>query len=191
MPDDSFPTSPETSRALAFELIDFLKEKIENTTQRREWSNRNFDLLRQFSDKKSAVSLPSAPGTPSSDRKALFLWDFVAYIDGKGLLIVAESEHESDIRGLQHDFEKLLYVRSPVKLFMCRMETEEDHIGTLDDLFEYMRSVCSIYSAGEVFIVYFVWWSLEDRQNRDRAYWLQIDSTSADHPLSGKSFVRR
>jgi hypothetical protein len=41
-------------------------------------------------------------------------------------LIAAESEFDKKRKEIEHDFEKLLYVRSPIKLMMRRMKSEAD-----------------------------------------------------------------
>jgi hypothetical protein len=179
------PTTSTQSKALAVELVQFLKKNIKNTKIRSEWSAQNFRLLRKFARMKGAGGYPTSDPRNSKKRKALFLWDFVAY-GGKGLLFVAESEWEKKDAGLKHDFEKLLYVRSPVKLFMCRMKTGQEPAEVKAKLLRYMRSVCSYYSAGEVFILYFVWWSITDGKNRDVAYYLQIPGES-EHVEVGRN----
>lgn len=186
---NTFPTSRSEYKELSLELIRFLKTNIEDTTGQLEWSDRNFNLLRKFSIDKGALDYPTAKGIPSKDSRKQLLWDFVAYTPDKGILIAAESEHGEHFEGLKADFRKLFYVRSPVKLFMCRMKTFDGHIEIREKLFALMQSECSNYSPGEIFIVYFVWWAGETKENRDKAYWLQVDGGIDHVTLHGEQFV--
>ncbi|HZL26415.1 MAG TPA: hypothetical protein VFC39_07790 [Acidobacteriaceae bacterium] len=185
-----FPTTRQESKNLALELIAFLKTEIEDTRHQLEWSERNFSLLREFSNLKGAESFPTAKGTTPQDKRAQFLWDFIAYVRDKGILIAAESEHGLNIDGLKHDFEKLLYVRSPIKLLMCRMQRADDDARVKDELSKYMKSACSTFSPGEVFILYFVWWAGDKDENRDVAYYLQIEGESSHVALTVERFER-
>ena len=163
----AFNYSSERNLKLAAELVAHLRINIKNTTGQEEWSQRNFALLRSFAIKNDARGCPTA----GADRQ--FLWDFIAYKQGAGILLAAESEHSKDDAELVYDFEKLLYVRCPLKLMMCRITSASDARSVVKLLSEYMRDACSEYSAGEVYIIYGIWWD-EGTGNRDKAFLFQV-----------------
>jgi hypothetical protein len=82
-----FPNSAHDIKELAYELVKFLRCKIENTKTQIEWSDQNFRLLRKFSKEHGAASFPDRE---TGEKE--FLWDFVGYIQGRGLLLAVESE---------------------------------------------------------------------------------------------------
>jgi hypothetical protein len=165
MPD--FPDTAAKVRRLALGLVQFLKTNIEDTHDRRDWTERNLELLRRFAADYDAASFPSEDGGE-------FLWDFIAYVKERGILLAAESEHDKNPGGIDHDFEKLLYVGSPLKLMMCRMKSEADAESIRQRLYAFMKSTCCEYSTGEAYILYCVWWAGHYEHNRDRAFILQI-----------------
>jgi hypothetical protein len=181
-----FPNSAHEVRQLALKLVEFLKKNIENThPPRSNWSRQNFNLLEMFFGKgEKGLDLDCLCMTTCSE----FLWDFVAYIKERGNLLVAESEWLTDQAELEKDFEKLLYARSPLKLFMCRIRSEEETEAIRSSLEHIMRSCCIYYSPGEVFIIYCVWWALQDGINRDIAYILQLDGEPVYQPIGGEHF---
>ncbi len=158
---------------LGLDLVRFLKERIKNTRRRTEWSERNFKLLRQFAKSKRAKSYPARTGSQPKSRAKQFLWDFIADLDGQGILLAAESEYIIDDHAIKEDFQKLLYVRSPVKLMMCRVKSQQNADVIKDSLNEFISDACSWLSPGEVYVLYCVWWAGADGQNRDIAYTLQ------------------
>ena len=185
-----FPSSPDDVRQLALRLIVFLKKNIGNTCGRQEWTYRNFDFLQKFFGKgKEGLGLDCCP----NDTESEFLWDFVAYIPCRGNLLVAESEWdnselENRFPELEKDFDKLLYSRSPIKLFMCRIENPEQAEKIRARLQTNIEENCSYYSAGEVFIIYCVWWAEKNGDNRDIAHMLQIDGKPNYQAIGGKRF---
>jgi hypothetical protein len=100
----SYPNSALKIKELAEKLVKFLRGKIEDTHGRKEWSKRNLRLLREFPEFKGAVSCPSEGCSES-------LWDFVAFVKGRGILIAAESEWCRKPSDIEYDFKKLLYAR--------------------------------------------------------------------------------
>ena len=149
----------------------------------------NFDGLRTFAEEKGATSYPSSRNAPRSDFRAQFLWDYIAHT-ANGLLIVAESEFDQHAQGLRHDFEKLLYVRSPIKVMLTRVRSEDEAAEQAASLRIYMDDCCTEYSPGEVFILYAVWWAEPDGgKNRDIAYVLQVPGTPAHCGIGDASFV--
>jgi hypothetical protein len=63
---------------------------IKSTQLRPEWTDQNLDLLRSFANEQGAESYPSDPKAPDMDGQ--FLWDFIAYKPGQGILLAAKSE---------------------------------------------------------------------------------------------------
>jgi hypothetical protein len=180
-----FPASARQYKNLAVELSNFLHERIENTSFRDKWSNRNFELLREFSETKGADCFPD----PKTGERQ-FLWDFIAYVPERGILIAAESEFDKRRKEIEHDFEKLLYLRSPIKLMMCRMKSEADAEEIRLWLEDVAISTCKEYSPAEVFVVYCVWWSEPGGGNRDFAYNLQISGKPMHRAICTEKFER-
>jgi hypothetical protein len=182
----SFPNSAHDIETLAHKLVKFLQDKVENTETRTEWSKQNFRLLQEFSKDYEAVCFPDKEAGEKE-----FLWDFVGYIQGRGLLLAVESEWDKKISELKKDFEKLLYVRSPLKLMLCRMKTEADAEEIRSQLQAFAEDTCKEYSPAEVFIIYCVWWAKdegESRDNRDFAYMLQINGKPVHRPILNERF---
>jgi hypothetical protein len=171
-------------------MIEFLKKNIENTRGRQEWTYRNFDLLQKFFGKgNDGLGLDCCP----NDTECEFLWDFVAYIPHRGNLLIAESEWdntewENKFPELEKDFDKLLYSRSPIKLFMCRIDNPEQAERIRARLQTNIEESCSYYSSGEAFIIYCVWWAEKNGENRDIAYMVQIDGEPNYQPIGGSRF---
>lgn len=181
-----FPGSANEIRQLAVDLIRFLKENVKNTQPpRRNWNCQNFNLLETFFGKEEGgLGLDCF----DHDTEGEFLWDFAAYVKERGNLLVAESEWLTDQAELNRDFEKLLYARSPLKLFMCRIRNAEEAGNIRSSLENIMKSCSTYYSPGEVFIVYCVWWAMQDGINRDIAFILQIDGTPKYQPIGSERF---
>ena len=178
----AFNYSAEQNLELASELIAYLRSNIKNTSRQLEWSQRNFNLLRSF------AFIHGARGLPTEGKDREFLWDFVAYKQGSGILLAAESEHSTESKELTYDFEKLLYVRSPLKLMMCRITSKTDADNIKKWLSDWMLGSCTEYSAGEVFIIYCVWWD-EGAGNRDIAFVFQIPGNPNHVTIKEPKFV--
>jgi hypothetical protein len=182
-----FPNSAHDIKALAKELVQFLRDNIKNTKTRKEWSDQNFRLLRKFSE---THELASSPDKDTGEKE--FLWDFVGYLQSRGLVIVAESEHDNktkDRKEFQHDFEKLLYVRSPVKLMLCWAKNINKAEEILTWVKECMPSpdkepTCTEFSPGEVFILYC---TCSDKQ--DFVYWMQINGEPMHRAIEDEKFT--
>jgi len=168
-------TSAKEASTLADRLVQHLKASIRNTYG-QDWTQRNLALLRGFSRSLGAVSFPSAPDVGPQERTKQFLWDFIAYQPNAGVLLAVETEHNESDEEILYDFEKLLYVRSQVKLMMCRIDDgntaseRAEGIRTLAEAF--MRDTCAWYTPGDP---YCVWWSDETGENRDFAFRLQVN----------------
>ena len=70
-------------------------------------------------------------------------WDYIAYQQDSGILIVAETEFDSKINKLLEDFDKLLYAKAPIKVFMFWLDkNEESFEEVVAQIAEHMAS-CS------------------------------------------------
>ena len=183
---------PRTSAAikeLATELVCHLKRKMKNTQPPREnWTNQNKRVLEAFFCDRGCHC-----DFTGSQTGGEFLWDFAAYINFKGMLLVAESEFDTDHEEIAKDFDKLLYSNAPLRLMMCRIDKSEQaakaEAGQIQaELKANVQQNCTNYSGGDVIIVYCVWWALEGGKNRDFAYLLQIDGEPNYRDAVGKSF---
>jgi hypothetical protein len=148
----------------------------------------NIDLLQRFADQRH---FDSSPDRRDGKNEKQFLWDYVAYDKGRGLAIVAESEHDNrteNKKEFQHDFEKLLYVRSPVKLMPCWAKTKEKAEEILSWVSECLEppgeaSTCTEFSPSEVFILYCTC-STAQRF----VYWLQIHGEPVHRAIKDETF---
>jgi hypothetical protein len=174
-----FPKTAAAVRALAEELVCFLKKEIKDTQKQFEWTFKNVSLLNSYYRGQGlACFFTGSPDGPE------FLWDFVGYIEGKGNLIIAESEWSTKHEDIAYDFDKLLYGISPLKLMICRIHTrfntEELAFGEAEkirsELEDQIRGNSKHYSSGEIFIIYCVWYADKNGNNRDFAFTLQIES---------------
>ncbi len=165
----------EQSNELTNCLVKVLRAGIENTIRRDEWTQRNLSLLREFARQQVAQSYPSERNGPAEEKARQFLWDFIAYLEGKGVLLAAETEFDDHKHELLRDFEKLLYVRSPLKLMMCRVDGEVEANQIKSWLKEFMIATCSWFSPGEVFILYCVYWAEPAGANRDFVYAIRLN----------------
>jgi hypothetical protein len=171
-----FPKTAPEIKKLTEELFKFLKGKVKNTRTQAKWTCQNKKLLEEhFRNLGLACFFSGSQDGPE------FLWDFVGYIKSRGILIAAESEWNNRESSLKEDFEKLLYVRSPLKLFMCRLKSKDQKAADSEaeklqqELKKFMEQTCTYYSRGETFIIYCVWWTLEGGENRDIAFILQVN----------------
>jgi hypothetical protein len=113
-----FDTAAEIRRC-ADELIAALSDLPDATGDA--WTQENFRRLDAFARLKN-------PTLTSYYRKHFekteFLWDFIAAAPEVGIFLAAESEQavadESQVTALKHDFEKLLYVYSPIRILITR-----------------------------------------------------------------------
>jgi hypothetical protein len=120
-----FNLDEEQIRKLAYELVDSLREKLNRDHGRGDWTQATFAALRSF--RPDGFKLLDYPSSPRKFKKRLrgeFLWDFIAYQKDEGIFLTVESEwDQKGVRSLKHDFEKLFYVKSPLKLMICKTET--------------------------------------------------------------------
>jgi hypothetical protein len=187
-----FPKTANAVRALAEELVSFLKNEIRDTKTQFEWTYQNIRLLdRYYRNQGLACSFTGSPDGPE------FLWDFIGYVKEQGNLITVESEWETGHEDIAYDFEKLLYGRSPLKLMMCRLDTkfygeaekEAERIRSI--LEEHLKSNCKQYSSGEIFIIYCVCWADKNGNNQDFAYALQIEGEPNHKNVGGDQHFQR
>ena len=183
-----FPSTAEEVRTIAFSLVQHLRTQLKDTHGRLEWTTRNLAALHSFSDHGYAIQHFPPPG--GSNQKGAFLWDYCAYQQGSGILIAAETEYDSDLRKLKEDFDKLLYARAPIKLFMFWLDKSEDAFErVVSELFDFMKS-SSQYSPGEIFILYCRTWANSDDSSGDFVSWLQIPGNPASPDFSVCGFTR-
>lgn len=175
-------------RDAAHELIRHLKGNIRDTHGRSEWTAQNLSLLRSFAAKKKSKDFPTAKETSASERRGAFLWDFIAYTQGRGILLAAESEFENSKDSILIDFDKLLYVRSALKVMLCRVDSEKMAKLIRDWLEEFMKGACREYSPSEAFVLYCVWWAGADGKNRDIAFVLQVNGDPHYVAITGERF---
>lgn len=186
---------PRTSAAikeLAVKLVHYLKVERSNTGTRVDWTWKNISLFDSFFRERGCDCNFTASIAGSE-----FLWDFTAYVPGRGMLLVAESEFDTKPERIAEDFDKLLYSNAPLRLMICRIErnhsTEEaaraeaERVQTM--LLGNVQQNCTNYAGGDVIIVYCVWWALPDGRNRDFVYLLQIDGEPQYRDAKGKSFL--
>jgi hypothetical protein len=143
-------------------LVDHLKKtlRLKGDESGEEWTNSNFDALRSFLPKDLQLQDFPSNAMPTSRRERMeFLWDFIAYKQGQGIFLAAESEQETRDRNgkredLKHDFEKLLYVRAPLKLLICKTETGGTANDLARDLGKFAANACQHFDPGSVLILY-------------------------------------
>lgn len=172
--EKAFPINAAETLKTGRALVAHLKT-TSDTHGQKEWTSANLASLRSF--KLDGMDLTHYPASPESNQKGAFLWDYVAYQQGDGILIVAESEHDNeDLRGLKHDFEKLFYAVAPIKLFMFTGDRDEYSSSEeiVKELRDYMSECCSLFMPGELYILYCRTWRNPSNESGDRAYFLQI-----------------
>jgi hypothetical protein len=192
-----FPNSRAEIKQTADDLVKFLRGNIHDTgtkpDPRRAWTKQNIDLLEQF-----FRGLGVDCSFTSSANGHEFLWDFVGYVKYQGNLGTAESEWSTKHKDIAEDFDRLLYGVSPLKLMICRIDTEFQTVDSAQEEAERIR-LClednlkhnSIhYCSGEVFIIYCVWWAAEG-ENRDFAYILQVDGEPNYVPVREEQHFER
>ena len=91
---EGFPTSAAEIRELGQALVEHLS-KIPDTQSAKEWTSANLKALRDYPV--IGIQLTHFPASAESNQKGAFLWDYAAYQQGSGLLLVAESEHNKRI----------------------------------------------------------------------------------------------
>jgi hypothetical protein len=148
-----FKSSAEI-RKCAEELIAYLRDLQD--ARGTDWTNENFRRLEAFAKSKN-------PNLESYYRKqgekSEFLWDFIASSTEAGIFLAAESEQEvhtpRHIVSLKHDFEKLLYVYSPIRILITKAKDQHHAQELADDLVAYARGCCLTFNPGASFILHF------------------------------------
>jgi hypothetical protein len=168
-----FKMSKEQHLELAKDVVRHLRETLRRQESRKDWTKGNLDALRGFKHKDfpDIQVFPGEPTEPKDKRAGEFLYDYVAYVQKKGILIAAESEWENrDVR-IREDFEKLLYVRSPVKVMMYRHDHKRSASVIADNLSDWSWEACRYFSSAEVFILYCVREPEGDSRYDEAFYW--------------------
>lgn len=174
----SFPNSRTEIMKLATDLVAFLRAEMEDKQGRPEWTRQNYDLLDRFFRSEYCDECRFAGSANGGE----FLWDFAGHRGYNGMLITAESEHDTDPAAIAEDFDRLLYGISPLKLMICRIEKRFSTVPLAQEeaeririrVHENLQQNSVQYCSGAVFVVYCTWWAAEGK-NRDFAYFLQID----------------
>jgi len=152
--------SREAITRKAHELIKHLDTELKYDHNSGEWTRANFNALCSFTSIRPEFQyFYSEKESDGKRKRSEFLWDFIAYQQGKGIFLVAESEQETkDKNGkredLRNDFEKLLYVHAPLKLMICKTDTYDDAETLADDLSKYAREACQHFDPGSVLLLY-------------------------------------
>src|SRR5947209_416891 len=124
------------------------------------------ELLRFLSDIGRAVHVESRTETtsgledfsvfyndPDRERKA-FLLDFLWWKQGFGTLLAVESElSDKTEKGFQHDFEKLLCWKAPLKLMVVK-EQKQEPVQIAKSLSAYARSNFEQFFPNETFVLF-------------------------------------
>jgi len=105
---------------------------------------------------------------------------------------VAESEHDNRTKvkeEFKHDFEKLLYVRSPLKLMLCWAKSLEKANEILTWVKECMEPpskepICTEFSPAEIFILF-----CTCSNKQDFVYQLQIGGDPMHRPIEKEDFI--
>jgi hypothetical protein len=144
----------------AHELIRHLDTELKDDHSQSEWTLANFNALCSFTSIRPKLQyFYVEKGSDGKRKRGEFLWDFIAYQQGKGIFLAAESEQETkDKNGkredLRNDFEKLLYVRAPLKLMICKADTYDDAKGLAEDLSSFASHTCQHLDPGSVLLLY-------------------------------------
>jgi hypothetical protein len=180
----------EKIRAIASDLVDHLRVELTDTSDRRGWTDKNIYALQSFNPEGFALECSPWSASDGSDARGEFLWDFTSNVKGTGLLIAVESEWRNEIDEIRRDFKKLLYVRSPIKLMICRVDEKKVFGACIcDELFKCMKDECSEFVPGELFIIYCRKWSNDDGSNGDIVFQLQIEGEPVHRCITAETFA--
>jgi hypothetical protein len=141
-------------RQCANELIAYLQDLQD--AQGKDWTDENFRRLEAFAHSKNPT-LKSY--YRKKGEKAEFLWDFIASGIEEGIFLAAESEQEvhnaAHVVALRHDFEKLLYVYSPIRILITKAKDRRHAQDLAEDLAIYAAGCCLMFNPGASFILHF------------------------------------
>ncbi|HZL25492.1 MAG TPA: hypothetical protein VFC39_03070 [Acidobacteriaceae bacterium] len=163
--NDDYPydfRSPKDILRAAKQLVEAFKESLEQN-RTAVWTEANFlalnhalppqfDLCKYYRHRNGWKEPNESNGTE-------FLWDYLASNDQNGIYLVAESERATgkalrEDRPFLNDFEKLLYVFSPLKMLICRARDSEDVTRITAKLSQYARGCTNHFQPGCIFILY-------------------------------------
>jgi hypothetical protein len=162
------------------------------------WTAKNFNLLRVFCQQQWGINPKTdcfhkkRKGHPSDLNE--FLWDFIATTKERGILLAAESEQKShtkrDQTGLNHDFEKLLYVFAPIRLLIVKGKAK-DESDIVAGLQRYIGGCCQNFNPGSVFLIHYrCWTTKDDPQVKSSTYYWQADGKPKTHKTTDLKFLR-
>jgi hypothetical protein len=150
-------TKASEIRQCANELIEYLADLPD--AKGDPWTQENFRRLDEFARRKNPAI--ESYYLKHSEKKE-FLWDFIASSAEAGIFIAAESEQavadEGKVTGLKHDFEKLLYVYSPIRILITKARNAGHAKELSEKLAEYAHGCCLSFNPGSVFILHFGLW---------------------------------
>lgn len=192
--DEGLNLSAKEIASIGSDLIDHLRVELRDTAGRMDWTKRNLDALRAFKPKRFKVVCSPSGGTADEvdgSRGEFLTLDFIADVEHKGILIAAESEwHNTPARRIVEDFEKLIYIRSPIKVMLCRVNNTVSSGDVIRSIFDSMKTICAEFSPGELYIVYCRKWSNGDSTNGDEVFCLQVGGEPANGSIKSKAFER-
>ena len=183
-----FGLSANEIAEVAHQLVVHLEKSLNRVQTQDIWGKTNFVTLRAFKTHKFKLISYPRPSKDKSKRRAEFLWDYIGYVKGKGIFIAAESEWENTAVRIKEDFEKLLYVRSPIKVMICRVDDTKNAASIRNYLRKYMDNCCTEFSPAEYFILYCRTSGPPRKGKRDVAFGLQIKGAPAHCGLGDGQF---
>lgn len=185
-----FPTSAFAIREFADNLVNFLSTNLKHTKSEtgEQWTSENFRCLDQFFQQDVTTYHKGKVDEKLQKRDGEFLWDFTAFLEKQRLLLAAESERKDHGTELERDFDKLLYAKAPVKLFMCWAERSNVAEKIRGNLQNFMHTNRAEFSPGEVFVLYCLCLPDIDGHNQDIAYRLQIAGEPCHSEINSAPF---
>jgi hypothetical protein len=154
-------SSSKAIRSEAERLVRYLRSQFTGDESGPAWTQRNFSALREYLPNNLELQdFPSQIKPDGTKERNEFLWDFIAYREGEGVFLVVESEQQTQNNksghrvNLKHDFEKLLYVRAPLKLMLCKTKNPGTAEELKDDLGKFASSACQHFDPGSILILY-------------------------------------
>lgn len=125
------------------------------------WTDEVFRRLSSFAQEHLQVPQSGCFHKRHLQGNTEFLWDFIALDAQNRVLLAAESEQSSkgerSLRRLKHDFEKLFYVYSPLRVLVCKAE-DSNHVEKLVEELQTFSSVVD-FNPGAAFLLHFYLWS--------------------------------
>lgn len=152
-------TSRDKIAEAAQGLIKYLKvSRLESRGQ--EWTDHNFSRLRAYFEGNTHITCHHKARAGFQDEPHEFMWDFLAISSIGGIVLAAESEQDHRKgQDLKHDFEKLLYVFSPLRLFISKAKSVDEAEALAASLSQYAKGCCLHFNPGSAFVLHFDLWN--------------------------------